>query len=151
MTSEACRQGELAGSIRLLDWADAQDEALELRYAVFVDEQAVPIELERDEHDAVSLHAIAYAPDGAALGTGRLLSDGHIGRMAVSRSVRGRGVGGAILEALVEQARLMGHSQAVLSAQCHAQPFYRAHGFAAQGAVYDDAGIDHILMVRKLE
>lgn len=150
MKTESCQAVSGHVSIRLLEWDQAQNDALSLRYAVFVDEQAVPVELERDELDAVSLHAIAVAPDGSPLGTDRLLPDGHIGRMAVSRTARGRGIGGAILEALVGQARLAGHLQVVLSAQCHAQTFYASHGFVAQGDIYDDAGIDHILMVRKL-
>ncbi len=136
--------------IELMDWATAQSDALTIRYAVFVTEQGVPIELERDEHDATSVHAVAYSPDGRVLGTGRLLPDGHIGRMAVSREARGLGVGGNILEALVDHAHTLGHAQAVLNAQCHAQDFYGAHGFVARGEIFDDAGIDHIQMVRDL-
>lgn len=136
--------------IELLGWEAAQPLALALRYDVFVHEQGVPPELERDEHDAASLHAVARLSDGSVAGTGRLLPDGHIGRMAVASKARGCGIGGRILEALVQQAANLGHHRVVLHAQCHAQPFYLRHGFVAEGPVFDDAGIDHIMMTRTL-
>ena len=128
--------------IELLPWERARAEAMPIRYAVFVEEQGVPVEMELDVHDPASLHALAF--DGAtALGTGRLLPDAHIGRMAVRREFRGRGVGSALLERLCEAARERGHREVVLSAQVHALDFYRAHGFEPYGAVYQDAGIPH--------
>lgn len=99
-----------------------------------------------DEHDAVCVHALAYGPDGTPAGTGRLLPDGHIGRMAVRRPQRGRGVGAMLLTRLMEEARRRGHRQVVLAAQLHAQAFYAVHGFVAEGPVFLDAGIDHINM-----
>ena len=109
----------------------------------------VPPEIEMDDMDAASVHALAFV-DGTAVGTGRLLPDGHIGRMAVLRGARARGVGGAILERLVEEARRRGFREAVLSAQTHALAFYRKHGFAAVGEVYEEAGIAHQEMRRTL-
>src|SRR5690606_1655981 len=79
-------------------WSDLRHDASSIRQAVFVDEQSVPLELEYDDADAVCLHAVAYDAAGSPLGTGRLLPDGHIGRMAVHRHARGLGVGGAILD-----------------------------------------------------
>ncbi|MGH8686811.1 MAG: GNAT family N-acetyltransferase [Burkholderiales bacterium] len=128
--------------IELLDWERARAEASRIRLAVFVDEQRVPAELEMDDRDAACLHALAFE-DGYAVGTGRLLPDGHIGRMAVLRQARSRGVGGAILLRLVEEARRRGMPRVVLSAQTHALGFYRRHGFAAVGPVFDEAGIPH--------
>ncbi len=86
----------------------------------------------------------------SALATGRLLPDGHIGRMAVLKPWRGRGIGGAILARLIERARERGDSEVVLSAQVHATAFYRAHGFAEEGAEYLEAGIPHRDMRRRL-
>jgi GNAT superfamily N-acetyltransferase len=93
--------------IELLDWESARAEASRIRMEVFVREQRVPAEIEMDERDAACLHALAYV-DGKAVGTGRLLPDGHIGRMAVLKASRALGVGGAILERLVEEARRRG-------------------------------------------
>lgn len=128
--------------IELLDWERARNEASRIRLAVFVDEQRVPPEIEMDAHDAASVHALAFDGD-EAIGTGRLLPDGHVGRMAVLREHRAKGVGGAILEQLIAEARRKGMCEVVLSAQTHALEFYRKHGFTPQGAVYMEAGIPH--------
>jgi predicted GNAT family N-acyltransferase len=80
------------------------------------------------------------------LGTGRLLPDGHIGRMAVLRQARGAGVGSALLRALMQAARARGDREVMLSAQTHALPFYERFGFVAEGEAYDDAGIPHRVM-----
>lgn len=136
--------------ISLHAWDDCRDAASAIRHAVFVDEQRVPVQEELDDNDVHCLHALAHAPDGLVVGTGRLLPDGHIGRMAVLRSWRGSGVGQALLLALVEAARARGHADVVLSAQLHAQGFYARHGFVAHGEVYQDAGIAHIAMRRAL-
>jgi len=135
--------------IELLGWEAARAQASRIRTTVFVEEQRVPPEIEMDEMDAVSLHALAYV-DGAAVGTGRLLPDGHIGRMAVLRGSRSLGIGSAILQRLVEEARRQGMREAVLSAQTHALPFYRRHGFTPVGEVYQEAGIAHQEMRRGL-
>lgn len=135
--------------IGLLDWQAAQSEAKRIRFAVFVEEQGVPAELEMDEQDAQCVHALAY-DDGQAIGTGRLLPDGHIGRMAVLKSWRGRGAGRALLRALVDAARRRGDREVLLSAQVHALGFYRDEGFEPEGPVYEEAGIAHQAMWRRL-
>ena len=85
--------------------------------------------------------------DGNPIGTGRLLPDGHIGRMAVLREWRGRGVGTALLRALMEEGRKQGFERLILAAQVQAMPFYEKEGFVAEGDVFDDAGIPHRNMV----
>jgi predicted GNAT family N-acyltransferase len=136
--------------IELLPWSEARAPASRIRFAVFVEEQRVPPEIELDGMDQHCVHALAIAPDGSAIGTGRLLPDGHIGRMAVVKQWRGRGVGSAILEALVRAAASRGDARVVLSAQTHALEFYRRHGFVAEGEVYEEAGIPHQAMRRAL-
>lgn len=128
-------------------WTELGAAASAIRQEVFVVEQRVPAELELDEFDAVSLHALAVDDDTAlALGTGRLLPDGHIGRMAVRRGARGRGIGSMLLQALMRQARQRGDMAVVLHAQLSALGFYRRHGYTPEGAVFMDAGIEHIAM-----
>jgi predicted GNAT family N-acyltransferase len=135
--------------IELLEWEAAQEQAKRIRLLVFVEEQRVPADLEMDEYDAASLHALAYA-DGQAIGTGRLLPDGHIGRMAVLKAWRGQGVGRAMLRRLIDAARRRGHREMALSAQVHALEFYRAEGFEPEGPVYEEAGIPHQAMRLRL-
>ena len=133
-----------------MTWEQAQPTAGPLRFAIFVGEQNVPPGIELDDMDANCVHAVAFDVDGKAIGTGRLLPDGHIGRMAVVKEWRRRGIGAEILEALTGEARKRGHAEVVLSAQLQAMEFYRSFGFAAEGKVYEDAGILHQQMRKKL-
>ncbi|HSG77824.1 MAG TPA: GNAT family N-acetyltransferase [Burkholderiales bacterium] len=133
--------------IELFDWETARAEASRIRMTVFVQEQGVPAHIEMDDMDAACAHALAYVA-GKAVGTGRLLPDGHIGRMAVLKECRALGVGGAILVSLMAEARRRGMKEVVLSAQTHAIGFYRKHGFREVGAVFEEAGIPHQEMRR---
>ncbi len=135
--------------ITLGSWEALKSYSAPIRFEVFVEEQKVPAEMELDEWDPQCLHALARDARGKPLGTGRLLPDGHIGRMAVLASARGAGVGAALLQALMDAARQRGDREVALSAQTHAVPFYARFGFVCEGDEYDDAGIPHIMMRRR--
>jgi|GEM_PF-137557 len=128
--------------IKTATWPDDMSALKDIRFEVFVQEQGVPAEEEIDANDPLSIHAIAWS-DGAAAACGRLLPDGHIGRMAVRKPYRGQGVGAMVLEHLIERARQRGDREVVLSAQTHAVGFYEKFGFAAYGAEYLDCNIPH--------
>ncbi|MFJ9440741.1 GNAT family N-acetyltransferase [Kitasatospora sp. NPDC101235] len=146
----------------------AEDEAdLELvravRREVFIVEQDVPEELEYDEYDATSVHLLAVAADGAALGTARLIFgeqarkltggiDGRVllGRLAVVPAARGTGLGAELVRAIEAAGAERGGVEVELHAQVQALGFYERMGYAAQGPVYDDAGIAHRTMTRVL-
>jgi predicted GNAT family N-acyltransferase len=130
------------------DWDELGEPASEVRESVFVDEQEVPREIELDEHDAASSHVVACDSDGTAVGTGRLLPDGHIGRMAVLADWRGKGVGRAMLERLMEEAARRKMRHLALHAQTQASGFYRRFGFIEEGPEFMEAGIPHRTMVR---
>jgi predicted GNAT family N-acyltransferase len=147
MAADAERRGF---TVRQVDWADAGDGLRAVRRAVFIEEQAIPEDMEWDEFDAVCRHAIAEDLSGRAVGCGRLLPDGHIGRLAVLRDWRSRGVGASLLVHLMDLARSRGHARAILEAQTRAMPFYARHGFAAAGDEYLEAGIPHRTMTRML-
>ena len=136
--------------VRTADWPREQSAPLALRTLVFVDEQGVPPEVEIDGLDPDCRHVVAETGSGRVIGTGRLLPEGRIGRMAVARDWRGRGVGRALLDALVACARERGFATVELHAQCHAIGFYEAAGFRAEGPEFDDAGIAHRRMRRSL-
>ena len=133
------------------DWNTLAADARRVREQVFINEQKVPVALEWDANDAVSRHVVAYDTTGVAVGTGRLLPDGHIGRMAVLPEWRGKGVGRALLERLLESAQIAGQQHLVLHAQTQAEEFYRRLGFAQTGAPFMEAGIPHVLMQRSLD
>ena len=138
-----------APDLRVGDWDTLGSAASQVRTAVFVREQGIPAELEWDAADAECLHCVAF--DGRQpVATGRLLPDGHIGRMAVLATWRRSGLGGAILERLVAAARERGHPVALLNAQREVESFYRRHGFETVSEPFDEAGIEHVAMRRAL-
>ena len=124
-----------------------------LRFEVFVDEQGVPADEELDDDDAVAVHAVAVQA-GAVVGTGRLVllsdAEARVGRMAVSATVRRRGVGGSVLRFLEGEARSRGIARIVLHAQVYVSAFYHKHGYVAEGGPFTEAGIEHISMAKKL-
>lgn len=127
--------------------------AFALRYRVFVEEQAVPVELERDGLDGEARHAVVVGRDGAAVAAGRLLVRGEVAkyqRVAVDRALRGQGLGRLVMEALDRIAGAAGCRSARLSSQVDAIGFYERLGYEAFGEAYLDAGILHRDMGRTL-
>ena len=130
----------------IMGWEEAKSLAYPIRLAVFVHEQQVPEELELDDDDSTAWHAVVLK-DGQAIATGRLLSNGKIGRLAVLRPYRGQGVGSNLLETLVQFGERQNIKKFFLHAQTSAISFYEQLGFQAIGPVFNEAGIDHIKMV----
>lgn len=135
--------------VSLIDWAQGASLLRPLRTQVFVEEQGVPAELEMDEQDVHCIHAIARH-EGRAIATGRLLPAeqgvARIGRMAVLKEWRGRGLGARVLACLMQAARDRGDIEIELHAQLHAAPFYDRLGYHRVGEVYEEAGIAHVNM-----
>ena len=123
-----------------------------IRKMVFVGEQGIPLELEMDAYDDAATHFLLR--DGETpLATARLLDKrglAKIGRVAVLKDARGLGLGQRLMQAVLDEARRRGFSEAVLDSQTYAMPFYAHLGFAAEGKEFDDAGIPHFLMRRTL-
>jgi YbgC/YbaW family acyl-CoA thioester hydrolase len=146
--------GERVSEVRTGSWAELGADAGTIRTEVFVREQRIPEDLEWDEADATSLHAVAYNRLGQAVGTGRLLASqqgaAKIGRMAVHRALRGSGLGEQVLLALMGAARKRGDREVVLHAQRSAESFYARLGFVPRGAEFEEAGIPHIEMAQPL-
>lgn len=136
--------------IRAAHWTRDGAQLRAVRESVFVREQNVPLDLEWDGMDETCIHCLALTADATAIGTARLLPDGHIGRMAVLPTWRRRGVGSAMLRWLMGRARSDGFTYVRLNAQVHALEFYRRHGFEVEGEVFMEAGIAHRAMVRAL-
>jgi predicted GNAT family N-acyltransferase len=137
-------------AVRITDWRRDERKLRAVRHAVFVVEQRVPESLEWDAIDAESVHAVAEDSTGEPLDCGRLLPDGHIGRMAVLAAWRNRGVGAALLEGLIAVARERGDAHLRLNAQTHAMPFYARFRFLPAGPEFEEAGIPHQAMERQL-
>jgi len=121
-----------------------------VRRMVFIEEQQIPVVLEWDGLDTGCHHVLAFSQSGEAVGTGRLLANGRIGRMAVLPDWRGCGIGTAILDALQQLARRENHSRVSLHAQRSVVRFYRKAGFMETGEAFMEAGIEHVPMEKKL-
>jgi len=137
-------------TVSLVNWHDGEPLLKSIREAVFILEQGVPAELEWDGQDEGCRHALALSHHGDAIGCGRMLANGHIGRIAVLPQWRKRMVGTAIMEALLDYARAHDYQQVDVDAQTYAVPFYRKFGFAEQGETFMEAGLPHIGMRLKL-
>jgi len=133
--------------IKIVDWHEYAEPLSTLRHQVFVIEQGVPVELEIDGEDDAACHAVALIDNDQVIGTGRMLASGKIGRMAVRSDMRCQGVGRAVLDALINEARTQSLAGVSLGAQLSAIAFYQRAGFSCQGDVFIDAGIDHRQMV----
>ncbi len=137
------------GRIQVGDWDTLRLPARTVRTAVFVVEQKIPLALEQDAMDPACFHAVAFDTGDQPIGTGRLLPDGHLGRMAVLAHARNRGIGASLLVTLMLAARRRGDAAVVLHAQINAEQFYLRHGFAREGAIFFEAGIAHVCMVHR--
>lgn len=140
------------GEFRIIDgdWSALSDGARMVREAVFIHEQGVSHDLEWDEFDACSRHVLAEDAVGKPIGTGRLLADGRIGRLAVMPEWRGKGVATNLLRRLLEMSRLAGLRQVRLHARAKAAGFYERFGFAAEGPEFLETGLPHVMMRRSL-
>ena len=132
--------------IQQASWPDDKDILSLIRRQVFIEEQKVPEEMEWDEYDTSSVHCLA-SDNGEAIGTGRLMSNGQIGRMAVLKNYRGKGIGTAMLKFLINQHRSRTNTPITIHAQSHAIDFYKNLGFVINGDEFDEAGIPHVEMI----
>ena len=133
----------------ICDYESHTEDICAIRYEVFIDEQNVPEELEIDGLDGEAKHVLAFV-DEVPIGTGRILSDGHIGRVAVLKNYRGLGIGKSIMKDLIKWAQDMGLEKVWLSSQWQAHSFYLDFGFVCVDEIYKEAGIDHIKMFKVL-
>src|SRR5262245_60188952 len=124
--------------VEVRDWDEVRHAAGPIRYAIFIETKNPPAGIELDEMDSQCRHALATDASGAAIGTGRLLPDGQIGRLAVPKEWWRRGVGAALIQALTEEARKRGSAHVIVSASLQAAEFYRDLGFIAEGKVGRD-------------
>ncbi|WP_029461906.1 YbgC/FadM family acyl-CoA thioesterase [Serpentinimonas barnesii] len=151
---EGFEAGQPVLELRTGGWAELGPDAQRVRTAVFVEEQGIAREDEWDAADADCLHVVAYNRLGQPVATARLLPAqagvAKLGRMAVHRVLRGTGVGRNLVSALTQAAQARGDHCLRLSAQRSAQGFYRRLGFETVGQPYDEVGIAHIEMQRRL-
>ncbi|MEI2767052.1 MAG: GNAT family N-acetyltransferase [Nitrosomonas sp.] len=136
--------------IRMVNWRNEEPNLRSIRSAVFITEQNVPEEMEWDSMDQICAHILVQDFEGNGIGTARLLPDGHIGRMAVLKVWRRKGIGSAMLQKILQEMRALGMKKATLHAQLTAVEFYEKFGFQKCGKEFMEAGIPHVIMVLDL-
>lgn len=130
-------------------WLEAEEALSQIRRKVFIEEQNVPEELEWDGEDENAIQLLALYDD-MPVGSLRMLADGHLGRMAVLKAFRNRGIGRRLMQQMIQIGKEQAMHQLELSAQTHAVSFYLQFGFIADGEVFMDAGIPHRYMHKHL-
>lgn len=147
-------EGQTVTTFETGHWNTLKEKAQPVRTQVFVEEQGIDAKHEWDASDADAVHAVITNHFGHPLGTARLLKKSpgvaQIGRMAVVRVMRGSGLGGQLLNALVDIAKARGDKEVRLHAQTSAQAFYAREGFVPVGEPFDEVGIAHIEMRKVL-
>lgn len=144
--------GELMHPVRIREasWPADRDGLDHVRCEVFIKEQKIPRSLEFDGLDATALHWLALSGDGEPVGTIRLLPSGQIGRLAVLDAFRGSGVGSRLVRHAVAAAEAHGWAEVWLNAQYSRREFYGNLGFFVISDVFEEAGIPHQRMLRRL-
>ena len=137
--------------VNIVAFDEVNKESIRLvREQVFIQEQHIDPEIEFDGLDTQAVHVLVV--DGEQpLGTGRILVNGHIGRIAIMQAARGQGLGVKVVRALVEYAKQQGYPKVDLGAQTHAVDFYRKLGFTPYGDEFMEANIPHQAMVMLLD
>lgn len=129
------------------NWQQHNQEIKQIRTTVFIEEQHVPADLEWDEFDTQSIHFLAFH-NNKAIATARLKPDGQIGRMAVVKDYRYKGIGKKLLTTVIARAENTGFSMIYLHAQKKAINFYKQFNFINNGEEFTDAGIKHQAMYK---
>lgn len=135
--------------VKIVDYDEYFEQIRKIREDIFCKEQGVSLDLEFDGLDSTAIHSVAFDGD-IEIGTGRMLSDGHIGRIAVKKEYRERGIGKLIMKCLIDEAFNMKFDEIWLSSQYYAKGFYEKLGFNVIGEIYKEADIDHIKMKKGL-
>lgn len=137
-------------NVKWVSWEHGKEALLAVRYAVFVDEQGVPIEIEQDEDDPKCEHLLVSTDEETPIGTARLSGSGKVGRVAVLKQHRKQGIGRLLMEAIASKAKEARLNTLVLHAQEDSMAFYESLGYQALGGRFLEAGIPHFKMQRKL-
>jgi predicted GNAT family N-acyltransferase len=138
-------------TVHLISWHDGEPLLRGIRETVFIQEQNVSAEHEWDGMDDACHHVLALSAAGEAIGGGRIMPNGHIGRVAVLAPWRRQHIGSAILEILVDYARSQHYEKVDLNSQVQAIPFYKQFGFEEEGEVFMEANIPHRRMTLQLK
>ena len=131
-------------------WSEHSDEITLIRNIVFVEEQSVPKNIEMDGKDVDCNHFL-ICKKNEPIGTARLQSGGKIERVSILKLERKKGLGTKLMKFIINSARKKDLEKVYLHSQMDSIDFYKSLGFKAKGEMFQEAGINHMLMVLKNE
>lgn len=138
-------------SIKVVENEKEMKEVLGIRKIIFIEEQNIPENRERDELDEKATHFLVKfnnRPIGAA--RVRFLGNtGKLERISLLRSHRRRGYGKRVVDYLAKYCEEKGVSEIVLHSQLYLKEFYERCGFKPRGKIFFEAGVEHIEMFRE--
>ncbi|MGZ5243359.1 MAG: GNAT family N-acetyltransferase [Bacteroidia bacterium] len=126
------------------------ETAFEIRRQVFVNEQHVAPEIEYDEFENTSKHYLAMynnQPAGTARWRYTSRTTIKLERFAILKPFRGKNVGWAILNHILQEVKMLQPEKIYLHAQIQVEDFYKKAGFIAEGEQFSEADILHYKMV----
>lgn len=139
--------------VKKVDTSQELKDAQEVRRQVFTEEQGIKRERDINGLDQNSDHVIAYDND-IPIGTARIRYkigiQAKLERIAVLKPYRGQGIGKRIIAASIGLAKTKGALEVILDSQQSAAGFYEKLGFRQEGAPFEEVGIPHIAMTKKL-
>jgi predicted GNAT family N-acyltransferase len=127
------------------------DIVFDIREKVFVIEQEVDPDEEYDEFEDISTHFLAkFQNQPAGTARWRYTDNGvKLERFAVLKPMRAKGVGYALVSAVVEDIKLQPQAKGkklYLHAQLDAMPLYAKFGFQKVGDMFEECNIKHYKM-----
>ncbi len=137
-------------SIIETSWLEHSAEISEIRATVFIQEQAVPKNIEMDGKDDECIHFL-ISNDDTPIGTARIKMSGKIERVSILKQNRNKGLGSKLMNFIIDTAKENRFERIHLHSQMESIGFYKNLGFIEQGDVFQEAGIDHVLMELKNE
>lgn len=138
---------------KIIKSPDSIEDAKSVRVAVFQVEQEIAQDIDFDGRDDEATHIVIYDAE-TPVGTGRMrqISAGQvkIERIAVLKNSRKLGIGRIIMSGIHEYLKEIGIAEATLDAQQQAKGFYEKLGYQQEGDVFEEAGIPHVVMTKKI-
>ena len=133
-------------SIIETNWSEHSDDITRIRDRVFIQEQAVPKNIEVDGKDSECIHFLIFN-ESVPIGTARIKKDGKIERVSILKNHRRKGLGYQLMKFIINNAQEKGLERIYLHSQMDSIEFYKSLKFIQKGEAFKEAGIDHVLMV----
>ncbi len=125
-----------------------------IRKEVFIKEQGISEELDIDGKDSEAIHfLLKNFSKPIATARAREIENGvyKVERVAVLKDFRNYGYGKLIMEKIEQALKSKGAKELVLNSQLKVSEFYEKLGYERVSNIFQEAGINHVKMKKRLE